>query len=189
MRGCQDTGRELSCLDSWTLVKTCGDDFEKLSGVEGFVSDAPAAEGGRSSGNAVFEGAEGSGIVEWDERPVSGRLAGKGCRIVHFVTSGGVFYRIKIMEDAANDKACVVSIEPGRSVEELSAMESSALSLTSRERDVLDLVTRGYTNAEIAKELCVSLSTVKSHLRTMYTKCGVSNRTGLVNRFFDAVFC
>ena len=48
--------------------------------------------------------------------------------------------------------------------------------LTEREEEVLLTVARGRTNAEIATELYISLSTVKTHLASLMTKLGVRNR-------------
>lgn len=48
--------------------------------------------------------------------------------------------------------------------------------LTAREEEVLLTVASGRTNAEIADELHVSLSTVKTHLTSLMTKLGVRNR-------------
>ncbi len=48
--------------------------------------------------------------------------------------------------------------------------------LTEREEEVLLTVARGRTNAEIAEELYISLSTVKTHLGSLMTKLGARNR-------------
>jgi DNA-binding NarL/FixJ family response regulator len=50
-------------------------------------------------------------------------------------------------------------------------------SLTPRELDVVRAVARGLTNAELAAELSISLSTVKTHLAGAQRKLGVRNRT------------
>ncbi|TCO41003.1 DNA-binding NarL/FixJ family response regulator [Kribbella antiqua] len=52
--------------------------------------------------------------------------------------------------------------------------------LTDREEQVLTTVARGRTNAEIADELHVSLSTVKTHLTSIMTKLGARNRVEIV---------
>jgi DNA-binding NarL/FixJ family response regulator len=51
--------------------------------------------------------------------------------------------------------------------------------LTEREEQVLVTVARGRTNAEIADELHISLSTVKTHLASLMTKLGARNRVEL----------
>jgi DNA-binding NarL/FixJ family response regulator len=51
--------------------------------------------------------------------------------------------------------------------------------LTDREEEVLVTVARGRTNAEIADELCISLSTVKTHLASLMNKLGARNRVEL----------
>lgn len=51
--------------------------------------------------------------------------------------------------------------------------------LTEREEEVLVTVAIGRTNAEIADALCISLSTVKSHLASLMNKLGARNRVEL----------
>jgi DNA-binding NarL/FixJ family response regulator len=48
--------------------------------------------------------------------------------------------------------------------------------LTEREEEVLLTVARGRTNAEIADELHISLSTAKTHIASLMTKLGARNR-------------
>ena len=49
--------------------------------------------------------------------------------------------------------------------------------LTNRQREILNLVGEGLTNAQIAKRLFLTESTIKQHLRAAYKVLGVSNRT------------
>ena len=49
--------------------------------------------------------------------------------------------------------------------------------LSHRQREILDLVAQGLTNAQIAKQLFLSEYTIKQHLRAAYKHLGVRNRT------------
>jgi len=61
--------------------------------------------------------------------------------------------------------------------------------LSGREIEVLALIAKGYSNQEIAQELFLSLYTVKSHARNIFSKLCVKNRTEAVAkaRFFGVL--
>jgi DNA-binding NarL/FixJ family response regulator len=49
--------------------------------------------------------------------------------------------------------------------------------LSARQREILEMVVEGLSNAQIARRLYLSESTIKQHLRAVYKVLGVRNRT------------
>jgi DNA-binding CsgD family transcriptional regulator len=60
-------------------------------------------------------------------------------------------------------------------------MAESSKCLTSRQKEILSLLRKGLTNAEICKALNISANTVKVHLANIYKILDVSNRTEAVS--------
>ena len=54
--------------------------------------------------------------------------------------------------------------------------------LSPRELEVLRLVMAGYSNQEIAELLVVSMNTVRTHLKHLYSKLNVDSRTRAIAR-------
>jgi DNA-binding NarL/FixJ family response regulator len=55
--------------------------------------------------------------------------------------------------------------------------EETFSELTSREREILDLIAQGHTNAKIARHLFVSPKTVRNHISHIFTKLQIADRT------------
>jgi DNA-binding NarL/FixJ family response regulator len=60
--------------------------------------------------------------------------------------------------------------------------QASKHNLSSRELEVLNLILRGNTSNEVAKLLYISLETVKTHRKNLYSKLQVSSQNGLMFR-------
>ncbi|TDX02731.1 response regulator transcription factor [Kribbella sp. VKM Ac-2566] len=68
----------------------------------------------------------------------------------------------------------------------VSAVRSPAPSpLAARERQVLELVAKGTSNRDIARELFISEATVKTHLSHVFTKLGVTDRAAAVAKGYE----
>lgn len=68
---------------------------------------------------------------------------------------------------------------PASPTADLATTAKDPTRLTSREIEVLRLVSTGLTDAQVADQLCVSTRTVNAHLRSIYSKLGVSSRSAV----------
>jgi len=66
---------------------------------------------------------------------------------------------------------------PAHTVSGEKCAATGMINFTPREQDILRLIANGLANKEIARELCISESTVKAHMNSVLRKIGVSNRT------------
>ena len=77
----------------------------------------------------------------------------------------------------STERTNAASLEPDSS----SPADDSAIhDLTQREREVLLLLARGMTNAEIAEEFVISQGTVKTHVKRILSKLDLNDRTQVV---------
>jgi DNA-binding NarL/FixJ family response regulator len=64
--------------------------------------------------------------------------------------------------------------------------EQISLGLSSRESEVMSLIAGGHTNGEIAAHLFLAEKTVKNHVRRIYSKLGVPNRSAAISHWLAA---
>ena len=57
----------------------------------------------------------------------------------------------------------------------------SCAALNKRERDVVFLAAKGFSNKAIARELNIAVGTVKVHLHNVYEKFGIQSRSALAD--------
>lgn len=82
------------------------------------------------------------------------------------------------VRNVAQGKSVLTPVVASRLMERMRAPAEEQLS--SREIEVLTLVSRGHDNKAIAKQLHISTATVKTHLIHVYGKLGVNDRTAAV---------
>lgn len=67
----------------------------------------------------------------------------------------------------------------------LNATELQRLGISKREHEVLELMSKGLSNQEIADKLFVSLNTIKTHSSNLFLKLEVSRRTQAIQKAKD----
>ncbi len=91
---------------------------------------------------------------------------------------------VEMLRGAMRGEAAITPSLAGRMLEEFRRVSQRApllpeeedSALTQREQDVLCLVAEGATDKEIADRLCISIHTVKSHMRNILSKLHISRR-------------
>lgn len=93
-------------------------------------------------------------------------------KAIEMVLSGGNYYSSEVTSTVMSNisggkksKSSMFEVDPG---------------ITKREKEVLKLICKEYTNQEIADELFISLRTVDAHKRNLLEKTGAKNVAGLV---------
>ena len=71
---------------------------------------------------------------------------------------------------------------PTETIPDTNKKEQQSINLTGREHQILNLVASGLSNQEIANNIFLSRHTVETHIRHVYRKLAVTNRTKAVNR-------
>ncbi|MBE9522904.1 MAG: response regulator transcription factor [Proteobacteria bacterium] len=91
---------------------------------------------------------------------------------------------LRLITNRGNNPLLLLCFDPE---EPLSCMlkRSKKHGVTGRETEVVSLLSEGLTNKEIGRRLFISEYTVENHLRSIYRKVGVKNRTSLVHRLIQ----
>lgn len=80
-----------------------------------------------------------------------------------------------------------VIIEPAKT-SEIAPIIAQAYDLTNREQHITSLIARGASTAEMARELFLSVHTIRDYVKTIFHKVGVSSRGELVARLFTEYY-
>ena len=64
------------------------------------------------------------------------------------------------------------------------AVSEEEKSLTKKEKEVLDLLAKGFLYKEIADQLSITINTVKQHIHTIYEKLHVTNKAEAISKVY-----
>jgi DNA-binding NarL/FixJ family response regulator len=126
-------------------------------------------------------------VFDTDDRIIGAVEAGAAGYLLKGAPSAELFHAIRIVHAGGSLLQPLVASTVMRHVAQQGRPTTTqGVSLTERERDVIQRLARGMSNKEIAAALGVSERTVKFHVASLFTKLGASNRTEAVTRAVHA---
>jgi len=96
---------------------------------------------------------------------------------VYYVCSAILFLRLFMKKHSA-DLASARSVDDSKMLGPYLARTG----ISAREREVISLLMRGYSNRKIAGQLFISLSTVKTHIKNIFQKLDVKSRFEIITK-------
>lgn len=88
--------------------------------------------------------------------------------------------RVPLVASTITQKLVSILQQQGDSPQAEGGLKGVYETLTERETDILRLVAQGYSNKSIARELGITISTVKTHLRNIFRKLDVEDRAQVI---------
>jgi two-component system nitrate/nitrite response regulator NarL len=88
--------------------------------------------------------------------------------------------RTAVLAAARGQTVIAPQVQSGLASEIRTHAPDDEISLTQREQEILQLVAEGLSAPDIGRQLYLSAGTVKTHLRHIYEKFGVSDRGAVV---------
>ncbi|MEM7103779.1 MAG: response regulator transcription factor [Bacteroidota bacterium] len=114
-------------------------------------------------------------------------LSGKLSMDIYFGIVAGVFLLLGSALGYRGKKEKVIIREIIKAAEAEKGKPQQPLldSLSDREKEVLQLLSKGFSNQEIANQLFVSLNTIKTHVKNIYAKLDVNRRVQAISKAKD----
>lgn len=117
----------------------------------------------------------------------------QGSYITQIIENGASGYLLKNADKAEIIEAILTvengktffSFEAGRIYKAATEKKTGLPVLSKREKEILKLIAEGLTNVEISKQLFISIDTVDTHRKNLYTKLNVKNIALLIRQAIE----
>jgi NarL family two-component system response regulator LiaR len=116
-----------------------------------------------------------------DDKIFSALESGASGYILKDCTSSQIIYAIKELYNGGSPMSPYIARRVIASFQKKKSEE--AFLLSEREKEVLQLLSKGLLYKEIAEQLFISYETVKKHLKNIYQKLHVQNKVEAINKF------
>ena len=121
-------------------------------------------------------------IFEENERVIESLKAGANGYILKGASPEEYVQAVKVLLAGGSPLSPPIARQLVNSFQQTTSSGSGEL--TSREREIIDLLAKGKMYKQVADSLNVSIDTVRTHIRHIYEKLQVNNRTEALNRLY-----
>lgn len=116
-------------------------------------------------------------VYEEDEQIFQSILAGASGYILKRTPPAELLEAIKELHEGGSPMSVQIARKVVDAFRKIGKSAKDTENLSERENAILSQVAKGYQDQEIADELCISVKTVRTHLRNIYKKLQVRSRT------------
>ena len=123
-------------------------------------------------------------VYEDDEHIFNALRAGASGYLLKRTTPDKLLEAVSDLHQGGSPMSSEIARRVVASFRKATAPPPELAALTPREKEILDLLAKGYLYKEIAAELFISIETVKRHIHNIYEKLHVQTRTEALNKVF-----
>lgn len=122
-------------------------------------------------------------IYENNENVFKALEAGASGYILKQASPDELLYAIKDMHNGGSPMSSSIARMVVSHFNKINPLNENKYNLSDREKEVLQLLADGYRYKDIATKLFITISTVRSHIYSIYEKLHVHNRTDALNKY------
>ncbi|GEP98214.1 DNA-binding response regulator [Chitinophaga cymbidii] len=124
-------------------------------------------------------------VYEDDDKIFMALEAGASGYILKKTSPGDLLDAIRELHDGGSPMSSQIARRVVAYFQKQAKPNPALEALTSREKEILDQLSKGFLYKEIAGNLFISIETVRRHVHNIYEKLHVRSRTDAVNKYFN----
>jgi DNA-binding NarL/FixJ family response regulator len=119
-----------------------------------------------------------------DENVFEALKAGALGYILKSIQPGKIIDAIQELVNGGSPMSSEIARKVLKGLNHYESNPANSYKLTLKEKEILELLTKGLLYKEIANDLNISIETVKRHCYNIYSKLHVNNRTEAINKYY-----
>lgn len=123
-------------------------------------------------------------IFEDDEKVFDALEAGAHGYLLKKTPKEKILESLKELHEGGSPMSTQIARKVIQAFQKSNRQNEEADVLTKKEREILDLLSKGFLYKEIAEKSVISINTVKQHIHNIYEKLHVQNRTEAINKVY-----